>query len=281
MDLEISNNSLLSINSSLEAKVKSQAAQIEKLERKIASLLEGNPDLSLPEIPRVNCKECTAIEGNQDENDALDDQGFNRVCSMLDTLISDAKKALEYKNRINISKVLNTFHSENIPNASNNTSDEMYKVIIRNLNDICEEQEPESHDRNEGLGPPNSRESEVTIHQTKLRDHVTKDSKLELRDQRIDDLISQIWKLTDIKGSVFSEVHNTSIQKRLSSPIANSPFASNQDIMFSVLSQMKQSLGSDEMKKRQILFSNSTVADTQSLKIPGRIPAKSSSLTPR
>ncbi|KAJ1844353.1 hypothetical protein LPJ57_009520, partial [Coemansia sp. RSA 486] len=97
-DLEISNKSLLAVNTQLEARVKTQRDQISELKKQLQtreplvsdSLLEN--DIS-DEALRSTLKE---------------DKVFERLISNLEHLIQDAKAAIEYRSTLTAGKVINT-----------------------------------------------------------------------------------------------------------------------------------------------------------------------------
>ncbi|KAJ2788135.1 hypothetical protein GGI15_000156 [Coemansia interrupta] len=97
-DLEISNKSLLAVNSQLEARVKAQREQINELKKQIQMrepfISESLADNDVPdEALRSALKE---------------DKVFERLISNLELLIQDAKSALEYRSMPAAGKVINT-----------------------------------------------------------------------------------------------------------------------------------------------------------------------------
>ncbi|KAJ2386755.1 hypothetical protein GGI23_006424, partial [Coemansia sp. RSA 2559] len=96
-DLEISNSSLMTINSQLEARVKSQREQINELKKQL--------QMKAPFIS-------DSLADNEMSDEALrsalkEDKVFERLISNLDHLIQDAKAALEYRSTIAAGKVIN------------------------------------------------------------------------------------------------------------------------------------------------------------------------------
>ncbi|KAJ1663712.1 hypothetical protein IW140_004683 [Coemansia sp. RSA 1813] len=95
-DLEISNNSLMTINTQLESRVKSQREQINELKKQLQMKA---PFISDP------------LADNEISDEALrsalkEDKVFERLISNLDHLIQDAKAALEYRSTIAAGKVI-------------------------------------------------------------------------------------------------------------------------------------------------------------------------------
>ncbi|KAJ2454960.1 hypothetical protein GGF42_003514 [Coemansia sp. RSA 2424] len=87
-DLEISNKSLLAVNTQLESRVKAQREQIAELKKQLQSNIQFYPDSLL-------------------ESDISDeDKVFERLLSNLEHLIQDAKDALAYRSTIAAGKVI-------------------------------------------------------------------------------------------------------------------------------------------------------------------------------
>ncbi|KAJ1885375.1 hypothetical protein LPJ66_010148, partial [Kickxella alabastrina] len=95
-DLEISNQSLLAVNSQLEARVKSQREEISDLKKQIQLKTTFAPD-ALPD---------TEISDEALRSALKEDKVFERLISNLDHLIQDAKSALEYRSTIAAGKVI-------------------------------------------------------------------------------------------------------------------------------------------------------------------------------
>ncbi|KAJ1843571.1 hypothetical protein LPJ73_005449, partial [Coemansia sp. RSA 2703] len=97
-DLEISNKSLLVVNSQLEARVKAQREQINELKKQIQMKVSYIPE---------------SVADNDVPDEALrsalkEDKVFERLISNLELLIQDAKSALEYRSLPAAGKVINT-----------------------------------------------------------------------------------------------------------------------------------------------------------------------------
>ncbi|KDN43180.1 hypothetical protein RSAG8_06333, partial [Rhizoctonia solani AG-8 WAC10335] len=103
-DLEISNKSLLAINATLEATKSQQAKELRDLRRKLREsrlALPHSAYLALEKTDPLEAKDSFEEEDDEEEeNDVTQtqaDETFNRVRSMLDRLMKDAKDALEAK----------------------------------------------------------------------------------------------------------------------------------------------------------------------------------------
>ncbi|KAK9765536.1 hypothetical protein K7432_006056 [Basidiobolus ranarum] len=272
MDLEISNNSLLSINASLEATIKKQTTHIEQLEKKISS--GGSLSPSLHDVPLVNWEDITLSPTIEDDEslDPVNDQGFTRVCSIIDTLITDAKKSLEYKKQVNGGKVLTTIQTEESLNEVYNVSDEPYDIVSRSLSDIGEEEEHELYDSIEDSTFESLIKNEEIGCQTEPADLIDSSTQTDVDEQRITELISQIWDLTDRKTLISSRVNGISLQKGLNLALPSSNTNHN-EIIFSVLSQLKESLGCEEgYKKSRTSLSRSNSGGSQSSSLSGKTP---------
>lgn len=108
-DLEISNRSLLAINSSLEAAKHRQAKEIRDLKRKLreSRLILPPPTYravksSLPaeEVVKEEEEDSEEVDEDEDEQELLegkDDEPYRRVKLILDTLLESCRRALESK----------------------------------------------------------------------------------------------------------------------------------------------------------------------------------------
>ncbi|KAK9728932.1 hypothetical protein K7432_000684 [Basidiobolus ranarum] len=251
MDLEISNNSLLSINASLESTIKKQTAHIEQLEKN--GTRGGSQDLAPHDIPLPNWEDITLSSDEEDDNniDLANDQGFARVCSMVDSLISDAKRSLEYKTQVNGGKVLTTFKSEENLDESYGALEESYDSVSRNLSDI--EEEHELNDNKDSILNSSKEpfDSEEIGCQTEPADLTDSSTQTNVDERQIKELINQIWDLTDKRASKIKALNH-------GLPSSN---ANGSEAVYSILAQLKEALGceeGDEKARTPLAQSNST-----------------------
>ncbi|KAJ2493435.1 hypothetical protein IWW37_000524 [Coemansia sp. RSA 2050] len=95
-DLEISNKSLLAVNTQLESRVKAQREQIAELKKQLQSNIRFDPDVLLE----------SDISDEALRSALKEDKVFERLLSNLEQLIQDAKDALEYRSTIAAGKVI-------------------------------------------------------------------------------------------------------------------------------------------------------------------------------
>ncbi|KAJ2884525.1 hypothetical protein H4R27_002026 [Coemansia aciculifera] len=95
-DLEISNKSLLAVNTQLESRVKAQREQITELKKQLQSNIHFDPDMLLE----------SDISDEALRSALKEDKVFERLLSNLEQLIQDAKDALEYRSTIAAGKVI-------------------------------------------------------------------------------------------------------------------------------------------------------------------------------
>ncbi|KAJ2829059.1 hypothetical protein FBU31_002776 [Coemansia sp. 'formosensis'] len=95
-DLEISNKSLLAVNTQLESRVKAQREQITELKKQLQSNTHLDPDSLLE----------SDISDEALRSALKEDKVFERLLSNLEQLIQDAKDALEYRSTIAAGKVI-------------------------------------------------------------------------------------------------------------------------------------------------------------------------------
>ncbi|ORX89893.1 hypothetical protein K493DRAFT_340347 [Basidiobolus meristosporus CBS 931.73] len=231
MDLEISNSSLLSINASLESTIKKQTAQIEQLERRIS---RGGPmDLAALDVPLPNWEDITLSPTEEEDNiDLVNDQVFARVCTMVDSLISDAKKSLEYKTQVNGGKVLTTFNSDE-------NGKEPYEEISRDLSDIGEEEEQELNDSIEDSTSEEPLGNVEMGCQTEPADLTDSGTQTEANEQRIKELINQILDLTNKQPPTAAK---SSGQK----PLNPTSSVSSSESIHTMLTHLKEQLCNSE-----------------------------------
>ncbi|KAF9578974.1 hypothetical protein BGW38_004967 [Lunasporangiospora selenospora] len=104
-DLEISNNSLLSINSSLEATVRKQAAKMQELKLRMQSAHYGDLGISAADIALAQSVDAIELT----EADQQDDMIFKRLCLSIDQMVSEAKRALDQATPKSGVKVLTSY----------------------------------------------------------------------------------------------------------------------------------------------------------------------------
>ncbi|KAJ2861151.1 hypothetical protein FB639_005536, partial [Coemansia asiatica] len=97
-DLEISNKSLLAVNTQLEARVKTQRDQINELKKQL--------QMREPLISESLLDNDTSDEALR--SSLKEDKVFERLISNLEHLIQDAKAAIEYRSTLAAGKVINT-----------------------------------------------------------------------------------------------------------------------------------------------------------------------------
>ncbi|KAI9008857.1 hypothetical protein CLU79DRAFT_723214 [Phycomyces nitens] len=108
-DLEIEKNSLLTLNQTLEATVKRQAAHIAELQKRLDSRIEWplSPVSDTPDTPdkqilagsseaSIITPEGSCVQGLTEE-EVVNDQSFQRVCSILQDLIEGAQAAVQHE----------------------------------------------------------------------------------------------------------------------------------------------------------------------------------------
>ncbi|KFH62824.1 hypothetical protein MVEG_11350 [Podila verticillata NRRL 6337] len=105
-DLEISNASLLSINSSLEATNRKQAAEIQELKMRMQSAQFGGELVGFSATDLALAQSVNAVELTEAERQ--DDLVFKRLCFSIDLMICEAKQALDQSTKTGV-KVLSSF----------------------------------------------------------------------------------------------------------------------------------------------------------------------------
>ncbi|KAG0012736.1 hypothetical protein BGZ81_001400, partial [Podila clonocystis] len=105
-DLEISNASLLSINSSLEATNRKQAAEIQELKMRMQSAQFGGELVGFSTTDLALAQSVDAVELTEAERQ--DDLVFKRLCLSIDQMICEAKQALDQSTKTGV-KVLSSF----------------------------------------------------------------------------------------------------------------------------------------------------------------------------
>ncbi|KAJ2224674.1 hypothetical protein EV180_003597 [Coemansia sp. RSA 518] len=96
-DLEISNTSLMAVNTQLESRVKTQREQISELKKQLQLNVPYMSDITMDgELPGEM----------SDESVLKEDKVFERLISNLEHLIQDAKAALEYRSTVAAGKVI-------------------------------------------------------------------------------------------------------------------------------------------------------------------------------
>ncbi|KAJ2071950.1 hypothetical protein IW146_007967 [Coemansia sp. RSA 922] len=131
-DLEISNKSLLAVNTQLESRVKAQREQITELKKQLQSNVHFDPDTLLE----------SDISDEALRSALKEDKVFERLLSNLEQLIQDAKDALEYRSTIAAGKVIS---------AAELTEDDS-QLTVGKIADRRAEQSPDD------AGPPNDRD---------------------------------------------------------------------------------------------------------------------------
>ncbi|KAJ2342542.1 hypothetical protein GGH91_003486, partial [Coemansia sp. RSA 2671] len=103
-DLEISNKSLLAVNTQLESRVKAQREQIAELKKQLQSNIRFDPEALL----ESDISDEVSIDwlGIALRSALKEDKVFERLLSNLEQLIQDAKDALEYRSTIAAGKVI-------------------------------------------------------------------------------------------------------------------------------------------------------------------------------
>ncbi|KAF8950520.1 hypothetical protein BGZ46_004467 [Entomortierella lignicola] len=104
-DLEISNNSLLSLNQSLEATNRKLATEIQELKMRIQSAHLGELGHTAADVALAQSVE--AIELTEEEKN--DDLTFKRLCSTIEQLMYEAKHALDQTTKLAGVKVLSLY----------------------------------------------------------------------------------------------------------------------------------------------------------------------------
>ncbi|KAG0021455.1 hypothetical protein BGZ82_011338 [Podila clonocystis] len=123
-DLEISNASLLSINSSLEATNRKQAAEIQELKMRMQSAQFGGELVGFSATDLALAQSVDAVELTEAERQ--DDLVFKRLCLSIDQMICEAKQALDQSTKTGV-KVLSSFdmyEKEAMADAENEDDDE-------------------------------------------------------------------------------------------------------------------------------------------------------------
>ncbi|KAG0338080.1 hypothetical protein BG000_004588 [Podila horticola] len=105
-DLEISNASLLSINSSLEATNRKQLAEIQELKMRMQSAQFGGELVGFSATDLALAQSVDAVELTEAERQ--DDLVFKRLCLSIDQMICEAKQALDQSTKTGV-KVLSSF----------------------------------------------------------------------------------------------------------------------------------------------------------------------------
>ncbi|KAJ2076613.1 hypothetical protein H4R24_005601 [Coemansia sp. RSA 988] len=95
-DLEISNKSLMAVNTQLESRVKTQREQINELKKQLQLKVPYAADISM------DCE----VSDEALRSALKEDKVFERLISNLEHLIQDAKSALEYRSTIAAGKVI-------------------------------------------------------------------------------------------------------------------------------------------------------------------------------
>ncbi|KAI9293522.1 hypothetical protein K502DRAFT_325284 [Neoconidiobolus thromboides FSU 785] len=98
LDLEISNKSLLAINTVLEAKVRKQGDEIETLKKSLQGVVNGE-FIPLP-------KSDLDIEESEESIDDEDEQKFNRILASFDKMLNEGKGAIDFTSHKNSGRVL-------------------------------------------------------------------------------------------------------------------------------------------------------------------------------
>ncbi|KAF9302898.1 hypothetical protein BGZ74_004674 [Mortierella antarctica] len=123
-DLEISNASLLSINSSLEDKNRKQAAEIQELKMRMQSAQFGGELVGFSATDLALAQSVDAVELTEAERQ--DDLVFKRLCLSIDQMICEAKQALDQSTKTGV-KVLSSFdmyEKESMADAEDEDEDE-------------------------------------------------------------------------------------------------------------------------------------------------------------
>ncbi|KAJ2420561.1 hypothetical protein IWW41_005773 [Coemansia sp. RSA 2522] len=99
-DLEISNTSLMAVNTQLESRVKTQREQISELKKQLQLNVPYMSDITMDgELPGEMSDETM-------KSVLKEDKVFERLISNLEHLIQDAKAALEYRSTVAAGKVI-------------------------------------------------------------------------------------------------------------------------------------------------------------------------------
>ncbi|KAJ2824121.1 hypothetical protein IWW50_003482 [Coemansia erecta] len=142
-DLEISNKSLMAVNTQLESRVKSQREQISELKKQLQLNVPYMPDMS------VEGEVSGELTDEALKSALKEDKVFERLISNLEHLIQDAKAALDYRSTVAAGKVISA--------AELNEDDS--QLTVSSEAEKQEDQEASASTSNEA--PPNDKSADA------------------------------------------------------------------------------------------------------------------------
>ncbi|KAJ2558140.1 hypothetical protein EV175_000945 [Coemansia sp. RSA 1933] len=226
-DLEISNSSLLTINSQLESRVKSQREKINELKKQLQM-----------KTPFISDSLVDSEISDEALRSALkEDKVFERLISNLDHLIQDAKAALEYRSTIAAGKVISAAElneDDSQLTIGKRTGNDLNQKIENeasagksgDLDDVASEDGRETDNVEDNSSGPEADDSEDILATEKAQKDVaeTTGSAPDNRDERIQEareLVARLMVLALASPEPASQTKlNTRIPKRVGSATA-------------------------------------------------------------